>query len=106
MGQVTIQVAGRFYPLACRDGEERHLERLGEIVDAKAREAVRAMGAMAENRQLLVAALLLADALTDQNVATDSHAAPEDERTAVAIERLADRMESLALTLENIGDHA
>lgn len=103
MGQVTLEIAGRSYPLACRDGEEAHLEQLGRIVDARARDAARAAGAMTENRQLLLAALLLADALTEKSPATAAvPAAPVvDEGALRAIEHLAERIEKLAGALEN-----
>lgn len=103
MAEVTLEIAGRFYPLSCRDGEEEHLVKLGRIVDSKARDAVRAMGNMAENRQLLVAAILLADALTDRPApapAPAPMAGRDDPGVTLAIERLAERMENLAALLE------
>ena len=36
MAEVTLSVGGYHYKLACRDGEEAHLQRLGEMVNAKA----------------------------------------------------------------------
>lgn len=102
MGQVTLEIAGRPYSLGCRDGEEAHLERLGRIVDARAQDAARAAGAMTENRQLLLAALLLADALTENSASgPPAPSAPViDEGAIIAIERLAERIENLAETLE------
>lgn len=102
MGQVTLDIAGRPYSLACRDGEEAHLERLGRIVDARARDAARAAGAMTENRQLLLAALLLADTLTENpEPAIQPPVEPlVDEGAIIAIERLAERIEILAEALE------
>ncbi len=98
MAQVNIEIAGRSYQLGCRDGEEAHLRALGRIVDAKASDAVRAMGPMTESRQLLVTALLLADSVTDQQPVS----AESDTRWAAdAIERLAARVEKLALRLED-----
>ena len=66
MAQVMLQVGGRRYELACRDGEEGHLRQLGGIVDAKAGEAARAVGSGNEARQLLLAALLLADDMAER----------------------------------------
>jgi cell division protein ZapA len=103
MAEVTIEIAGRSYPVACRDGEEAHLIGLGRLVDAKAQDAGQAMGAMTENRQLLVTALLLADALNEQRGGTPaptSGASENDEETTRAIEHLAERMEKLAAMLE------
>ena len=100
MAQVNIEIAGRSYQLACRDGEEGHLLALGRIVDAKASDAVRAMGPMTESRQLLVTALLLADSVTDPQAAS---AETDNGWAADAIERLAARIEKLGLILEDRG---
>jgi len=97
MAQVDVIIAGRTYQLACRDGEEGHLRALGKIVDSKARDAVRAMGPMTESRQLLVAALLLADSISDQ---TAKSGGPDVTWAADAIERMAARLEKLGATLE------
>lgn len=106
MAEVTLEIGGRSYPLACRDGEESHLIGLGRLVDAKAQDAGRAMGAMTENRQLLVTALLLADALNEQQGRTAAPAlesSRNDEEAAQAVELLAERMEKLAAMLETGG---
>lgn len=105
MAEVTLEIAGRSYPVACRDGEEDHLIGLGRLVDAKAQDAGRAMGAMTENRQLLVTALLLADALNEQKGGAPAAvpATRNDEAAAQAIEQLAERMEKLAAMLETGG---
>jgi cell division protein ZapA len=101
MAEVTIEIAGRRYPLACRDGEEAHLKAIGRMVDAKAIEAGRAMGGLSEARQLLLAALLLADELGDMRAAPRG-----DEGIADMVEHLAERMESLAGRLEKRGASA
>lgn len=109
MAEVTLEIGGRSYPVACRDGEEAHLLGLGLLVDAKAQDAGRAMGAMTENRQLLVTALLLADSLKEQN-GTGASLAPSapalDDEAVEAVERLAERMEKLAAMLETGGASA
>lgn len=98
MAQVDIEIAGRSYQLACRDGEEAHLRALGRIVDSKASDAVRAMGPMTESRQLLVAALLLADSIADQN---GGSVGPDVSWAADAIDRMAARLEKLGAVLED-----
>jgi len=105
MAEVTLEIGGRSYAVACRDGEEAHLIGLGRLVDAKAQDAGRAMGAMTENRHLLVTALLLADTLKEQPSAATMPVG-EDDETAEAIERLAERMEKLAAMLETGGPSA
>ena len=103
MADVTIEIAGRAYALACRDGEEAHITALGRIIDGKARDAARAAGNMTENRQLLFAALLLADALNEAQQGGGARPAADAPSDAVVatVEQLAERMEKLAAALES-----
>lgn len=105
MAEVTLEIGGRSYAVACRDGEEDHLIGLGRLVDAKAQDAGRAMGAMTENRHLLVTALLLADSMKEQPAPAPAQAG-DDVETAEVIERLAEQMEKLAAMLETGGPNA
>jgi cell division protein ZapA len=109
MAEVTLEIGGRPYEVACRDGEEEHLMKLGRLVDAKAQDAGRAMGAMTESRQLLVTALLLADSINEQpanGAVGHPVSTADDDAAAEAIERLAERMERLAAMLETGGPNA
>jgi cell division protein ZapA len=98
MAQVRLSVAGRSYDIACGDGGEPHLEMLASMVDAKAREAGQAVGNANEPRQLLLAALLLADELCELR-----SGAPDPAKAAFAqtLDRLSERLESLADRLEH-----
>ena len=104
MATIDIEVGGRRYSVACRDGEEEHLRAVGALVDRKAQDAAAALGSLSEARQLLFAALMLADEVKDGR--TESAPAPraadgpDDEAAADALERLADRVERLADRLE------
>ena len=60
MAEVTIEVGGRRYDVACRDGEEPQLRRLAMLVDQKAEQARGAVGTNANESRLL----LLADLAT------------------------------------------
>ena len=57
MADVKLTIAGRPYDLHCEDGQESQLLQLADVVDEKAR----AMPGGTEVRQLLFAALMLAD---------------------------------------------
>jgi cell division protein ZapA len=105
MAHVTIEVGGRSYELACRDGEEDRLRLLGRLVDAKAADVSRAIGKASEPRELLLTALLLADELDETRGAT-ANARIEDGQRVAAMERMAERLESLAGRLENPGTRA
>jgi cell division protein ZapA len=100
MAQVTLQVGGRGYELACRDGEEQRLTMLAAMVDTKAADAARAVGSANEPRQLLLAALLLADELSELRAGAPD---PERQATARALDMLARRIETLAGRLETGG---
>ena len=97
MASVDIEIAGRRYVVACRDGEEPHLREVGAIVDKKAQDAAGAVGSLSETKQLLFASLLLADELKEKRQAAP---AKTDNTLAEALERLAERVESLADRLE------
>lgn len=100
MAEVTLHVGGHAYKVACRDGEEEHLRRLAAFVDGKIVEARSAVGDLSEVRQLLLAALLLADEQIDAQNRTD--AAPDiSSAYAETFESIANRIEALANALEN-----
>ncbi|GLI99187.1 cell division protein ZapA [Sphingobium sp. BS19] len=101
MAEVTVSIGGRQYAIHCRDGEEVHLDTLAGLVDAKAYVARQSTPGLTEVRQLLFAALFLADEINDlkRELAgrQGSLALPEnDDSAAVMIESLAGRLESLA----------
>lgn len=100
MSNVTLTIGGRSYTVACAAGEEAHVAGLGQAIDAK----IQSMGAAGTNetRQLLFAALLLADEVHEAKSATRSAAqAPAiDESQAERLEAIAAKLEACALALE------
>ncbi len=104
MAEVDLTIAGRPYRVACRAGEEENLRAAGALVDAKSREAIAGLGTLSESRQLLFAALLLADQIVDgRHELVDTGPDPALVERA---ERLAERLESLADGLEKSDVHA
>lgn len=104
MAMVDLNIAGRSYQVACREGEEETLRAAARLVDGKSREALSGLGTLSEARQFLFASLLLADQLLDKNPQAAAAAAPPlDPALAVRAEALAARLESLAAQLENEG---
>ena len=104
MANVDIEVAGRRYNVACRDGEEAHLFAVAAMVDQRARDATEALGSLTETRQLLFAALMMADDIKEIRAGAgipEPPPPPPDPAVAQALERLAARMEALADSLEN-----
>ena len=103
MAEVELTIAGRSYRVGCRTGEEDTLRAAAAMVDGKSREALAGLGSMTESRQLLFASLLLADQLLDKKKEAGfvAEPAPEpDPELAARIDRLAERLESLADLLE------
>ncbi|MDP6896442.1 MAG: cell division protein ZapA, partial [Rhodospirillales bacterium] len=65
MPQVTVQINGRGYQIACDEGQEAHLARLGNYIDNRIQELVAAVGQLGDVRLLVMVSLLLADELSD-----------------------------------------
>ena len=105
---LDLNIAGRTYQVACREGEEENLRAAARLVDGKSREALAGLGTLSEARQFLFASLLLADQLIDDKPGMAAAVPPPppppprpDPAVILRAEALADRLESLAMTLEN-----
>ncbi len=101
MSNVTLQIGGRSYLVACAEGEEDHVDALGRLIGEK----VQTIGTgHNEVRQLLFAALLLADELQESRGRGGSGAAPSaavaGPDQSAALEAIADRLEKCASALE------
>ena len=99
MAEVDLNIAGRTYRVACRNGEEASLHEAARLVDGKSREALAGLGTLSEARQLLFASLLLADQLLDQNPRSAAATAP-DPALIERADSLASRLEAVANALE------
>lgn len=69
MAQIEVEVAGHARRLACEDGQEARLERLAAMVDSEAQALAANMPTLGDAQLLLMAAVMLADRLSD---ATDA----------------------------------
>ena len=106
MGQVSITVNNRTYQVACDDGQEAHLSKLGDYVNKRVDQLIASVGQAGESRLLVMVSLLLADELSDI-YAQSSGSEIEDENnsgrldeTSVFLEKLASRLEKIALDVE------
>lgn len=98
MADVALLIGGQQYRVSCRDGEEDHLREIARLVDAKTREAKNAIGEhMSETRQLLFAALLLADEVGE--LRKEAPSGEPDEAAVDRLESLADRLETVSAKL-------
>jgi cell division protein ZapA len=105
MAQVSLTIDGRRYRVSCNEGEEARLESLAGIIDGKIRELRGSFGEIGDQRLVVMAALTIADNLTEAR----DEAAAERERTQAAearsaacassLDRLSSRLESLAAQL-------
>ena len=106
MAQVNITINNRKYPVACDDGQEAHLTRLGNYVDKRLNELIAAVGQVGEARLLVMVSLLLTDELSDlysekeQNSGSATPSARDGEEACEAIEKLAERIENIAASFE------
>lgn len=102
MAQVYVTVNGRSYPIACDDGKEHHIERLGQYVDRRVRGLVSSVGQVGDARLILMASLQIAGEFADATAelgkiraasgATEKSIAADVEAAAVRIEALVARL--------------
>ena len=112
MGQVSINIRGRQYQIACDDGQEAHLARLGRYLDQRAEQVATSAGSVNDTLLLVLVSLMIADELADmtaelESLNTSSTAAAEqraareeaEKEAAEAIDGLSARIERIAATL-------
>jgi len=100
MSNLTIRIAGRDFTVACAPGEEGHIDSLGRVIDGRLSDLGEDPRAMSETRALLFASLLLADDLHDLRTKA-AQPVPTDPALVARIEALADRLENIAMHLED-----
>jgi len=61
MPEVTIEIGGRAFEVACQDGEQKYLQAAARLLDGEASVLTDQIGRMPESRMLLMAGLMLAD---------------------------------------------
>ncbi len=107
MPELTVEINGREYQVACDDGQEEHLTKLAHYVDTKMGELVGAVGQIGDARLLVMISLLIADELSDayqQLESFDSEAGGDGKASHAAmtsaLEVCAQRIESIAARFE------
>lgn len=85
MAQVTIQINGREYGIACDDGQEGHIIRLANLLNDKAKLLTGGGAHINENQLLAMVGLLLADELQD---AQKGIAAPQTQTIEKIVEKV------------------
>jgi cell division protein ZapA len=107
MGQVVVKVNGREFALRCADGQEARVRQLAQFVDARVGQFAKELGQVGEARLLLLAALAIADELSDANDAlgevrteTETPDPAASKATASSLDAIAERIESIAARIE------
>lgn len=107
MGQVSITIRGRSYQIACDDGQEAHLARLGRYLDQRAEQLASASGSISDNLLLVMTALVIADELSDtlgelesvRGAGAQNARAEAENEVVAALDKLAARIEGIAAGL-------
>ena len=116
MPLVNVTVNDRTYTIACDEGEEEHLRELAAHVDSKVKELIESVGQAGEQRLLLMAALVIADSqfeslallekrvqeiaeLSENKEKLTRRLAELEERTVVALDSAAKRLDELAVRM-------
>jgi cell division protein ZapA len=107
MPELTVEINGREYQVACDDGQEEHLTKLARFVDKKMGELVGAVGQIGDARLLVMTGLLIADELSDayQQLESFDAEAGDDGKSShadmtSALEVCAQRIEGIAVRFE------
>lgn len=118
MARVSITINGNTYDISCADGEEQNILDLASSFDGRVAQLVAAIGQAGEARLLAMAGLLLSDELGElkeevQRLRAEAEIAPVsppaapivdpsegENRAADLLEVLAERIETIALRVE------
>ena len=109
MSEISLSINGRSYLVACEEGQEDHLKKLGTFIDERMRDLSARVGTVGDARLLVMTALLISDELFDakrrlENGAgeiTDIAELEEAEATmADALDAFAERIEAIAARLD------
>lgn len=104
MAQVTVNINGRNFDIACDDGQEQRVAALAREIDRRVAELARSVGQVGENRLLLMAGLIVADELSElrdkvARLEADSAGDKGEAELTDRLDRLARRVEAIAARL-------
>ena len=107
MAHVELEINERKYQIACDNGQEEHLKKLGAYIENRVQELVTSIGQAGDSRLLVMVSLLIADELSESHLelstlrGEDGAAARQEneEKLSHTIEGLAERIERIAESL-------
>lgn len=116
MPEVTIEIGGRAFEVACQEGEESYLHAAAKMLDDEAAVLSAQVGRVPEARMLLMAGLMLADKTANlqdrlstveaELVALRATPAPAPERVEVPVvpDEVVDTLSEIAARAEALAD--
>ncbi|MDV7339101.1 cell division protein ZapA [Terasakiella sp. A23] len=109
MASVSVTINGRRYEIACDEGQEAQLSRLGRYVDDRVRQLAAAVGQLGDARLMVMTSLLLADELSEkndelENYKVEHNAALRDRKDELLAEKLDRLAQRITLIAENLDD--
>ncbi len=112
MASVAVTINGRRYEIACEEGQEAQLSRLGRYVDDRVRQLAAAVGQLGDTRLMVMTSLLLADELSDKNEELETYKVEhsvavrerKDEMIVQKLDRLTQKITEIAKTMDDLDD--
>jgi cell division protein ZapA len=102
MGEIVVNVNGRPFQLSCDDGQESRIRQLAQYVDSKVGELMRNAGQAGEARLLLMAAIVIADELSDAHEAAARRSVTPRVAPTPAVGPAVSGIHSIAARIESI----
>ena len=105
MNHINVTINGRQYRMACEEGQEVRLLKLAESLESRVEQLRGKFGEIGDQRLVIMAALTLADSLTearDEAAAQRKRSDDAEQRVqalASTLDQLGSRLESLAARL-------
>jgi cell division protein ZapA len=102
MAHVSVTIDNRRYRLACNEGEEARLAQLAAMIDGKIAELRTEFGEIGDQRLVVMAALTIADSLTEAQDELEAErervraALARSDAAAANLDALGARLEALA----------
>lgn len=107
MAQVSVTIAGRYYRMACDEGQEEHLIRLARDIDSRIGQLRTAFGEIGDQRLTVMAAVTIADELAEARNrirALESDIEGQRDARASALARMEASEEAVARSIEEVAE--
>ncbi|MBV8795794.1 MAG: cell division protein ZapA [Hyphomicrobiales bacterium] len=101
MSEVSVTIGGRKFRFACNEGEEARLESLAGMMDEKIGEMRAASGEIGDQRLVMMAALAIADNLTEARETAEAER-KRSEASEQRAQAMASRLDELGSRLESV----